>query len=204
MSLNFLDRINPITLKRIYRVLNIIVFVYAVMFSVSFLIFCGIRAHYPVKYKECVYACADEYELDKSLIFSVIKVESGFNERAVSSAGAKGLMQITDRTGAYIAEKLGVKEYDLLDAKTNIAFGSFYLRYLYDKFENLEVVLAAYNAGEGKVSLWLENKEYSEDGVTLLRVPYAETEAYIEKIKKTFSKYKKLYENILDKRQNFE
>ncbi len=204
MRLNFFDRINPKILKRIYKILKVIVFVYAVLFSLAFLIFCGIRAHFPIKYKEQVYACADEYQLDRNLIFSVIKVESGFNEKAVSSAGAKGLMQITERTGEYIAEKLGVTEYDLLDAKTNVTFGSFYLRYLYDKFENLEVVLAAYNAGEGKVSLWLNNKEYSEDGITLLRVPYAETEAYIEKIKKTFSKYKKLYENILDKRQNFE
>ena len=204
MRLNFFDRINPKILKRIYKVLKIIVFAYAVLFCIAFLIFCGIRAHYPIKYKEYVFAYADEYQLDSHLIFSVIKVESSFNEKAVSSAGAKGLMQITDRTGAYIAEKLGVTDYDLLDAKTSVAFGSFYLRYLYDKFENLEVVLAAYNAGEGKVALWLENKEYSADGVTLSRVPYAETEAYIEKIKKTFSKYKKLYENILDKRQNFE
>ena len=82
------------------------------------------------QYKEYVYACADEYQLDSSLIFAVIKVESSFNERAVSSAGAKGLMQITDRTGAYIAEKLGITEYDLLDAKTSVTFGSFYLRYL--------------------------------------------------------------------------
>ena len=204
MRLNFFDRINPIILKRTYKILKIIVLVYTALFSIAFLTFCAVRMHYPVKYKEQVVACANEYQLDSNLIFAMIKVESGFNEKAISRAGAKGLMQITDRTGEYIAEKLGVKEYDLLDAKTNVAFGSYYIRYLLERFEKIEVALAAYNAGEGTVSIWLDNKEYSEDGINLTHVPYPETKSYIEKIKKTFSKYKKLYENILDKRQIFE
>ena len=109
-------------------------------------------------------------------------------------------MQITPKTGEYIAKLSGAKKYDLLDAETNISFGCYYLSYLYDKFDKIETVICAYNAGEGNVSEWLKNEEYSNDGESLRVVPYSETREYIKKIKKTFEKYKKLYGNILDKR----
>ena len=155
---------------------------------------------YPTHYKDTVVKYADYYGLDQTLIFSVIKVESGFDKNAVSDAGAVGLMQITPDTGEYIANLQGVEHYDLLDPVTNINFGCYYIKYLFMKFKNTDTALCAYNAGEGNVSLWLQNKEYSADGKTLTTVPFSETREYIKKIHETFSKYKKLYGNILDKR----
>jgi len=143
---------------------------------------------YPLGYRETVEQYAREYGLAPALVFSVIKVESGYNEKAVSGKGAKGLMQITESTGRYIAKKLGEQNYDLLDASTNIRFGCYYINYLIERFGEVSTALYAYNAGEGRVSGWLRDNRYSFDGKTLHFVPYAETREYTEKIFQTLSK----------------
>lgn len=154
---------------------------------------------YPLKFSQIVFEFSKKYSLSPALIFSVINVESSFDENAVSSKGAKGLMQITDKTGDYIAQKLNVDCYDLFDAKTNVMFGCFYIHYLKEKFVLLDTTICAYNAGEGNVTAWLKNTQYSKDGKTLFFVPFKETNAYLKKIQKNFQKYNKLYGNILDK-----
>ena len=180
-------------------------FVFIVICIVFFTVFFGYRAieksmFYPVKYKDYVLEYSNEFDIDSKMVFATIKVESGFNKNAVSSAGAKGLMQITDSTCDFIAEKLQVYNYDIFNEQTNIRFGCYYLRYLIDKFEDWTVVLCAYNAGEGKVSNWLNTAEYSDNGKTLTKIPYKETEEYVKKINKSFEKYKNLYGKFLDKK----
>lgn len=187
-------------LRVLYKSLTILLSVYWIIFGFGFACNCVSRVYlYPIKYKEQVLENAKQYGLDALLIFSIINVESSFNPDAVSSAGAVGLMQITLDTGEYIAKMHGIESYDLLDVDTNIAFGCFYLKYLMLKFENLDVSICAYNAGEGNVNSWLNNDKYSSDKKTLKDVPFPETRSYLKKIKQTFTKYKKLYENILDK-----
>ena len=159
---------------------------------------------YPLKHKQIVFECADYYGLDRALVFAVIKTESSFDGKAESRAGAIGLMQITDKTGEYIAQLLKVEDYDLKDNYTNVWFGCFYLKYLLNKFPDRKTALCAYNAGEGNVALWLKNIEYSQDGNTISTIPFKETEDYVKKILKSYKKYKKIYANILDKRKNFE
>lgn len=154
---------------------------------------------YPVKYKAEVFGYADRYGLPRALVFAVIKTESGFNPSARSAAGAAGLMQITEETGRFIAEKLGAVSYDLFEPETNVAFGCFYIKYLLTRFEKTDTALAAYNAGEGNVALWLADERYSKDGKSLAYVPFPETRAYLRKIWKSFEKYKKLYGKTLDK-----
>ena len=154
---------------------------------------------YPKKYENIVVSNSYRYNLDPAIVYSVIKIESEFNKDAQSEKGAKGLMQITEDTGEYIAKMQGVESYDLSDAHTNITFGCFYLKYLLLKFENQDTALCAYNAGEGNVNSWLNNEKYSKDKKTLLNIPFPETRNYVKKINETFVKYKKLYENILDK-----
>ena len=155
------------------------------------LFFKGIRI--PLEYREVVEKYSAEYSLNKNFVYAVIKVESSFNPNAKSSAGAKGLMQLTDSTAEYTAKLLGLETFDLFDGETNINLGCYYLKYLSERFENLQTVICAYNAGEGRVREWLKNTEYSKDGKTLIVVPYPETNEYREKILKTFSKYEKLY-----------
>ena len=154
---------------------------------------------YPLGFKDAVIETASEYGLEPALVFAVIKTESGFDENAVSAKGAKGLMQITDETGAYIAAKLRIVTYDLFEPRTNIRFGCYYLRYLLDGFTDVKTAVAAYNAGEGNVRNCLADKKYSDDGVTLKDIPFKETERYTEKICESFGKYKKLYGKLLDK-----
>lgn len=188
------------SLKFIKRILFIIISVSIGYFSVCYGYVYVLKKHfYPLKYRQEVFDSANEFGLDKALVYALIKTESGFDKNALSDKGAIGLMQITERTGEFIAEKLGVYVYDLKDARTNIRFGCYYLRYLMNRFENQKTVLCAYNAGEGNVSAWLANTKYSLDGKTLYKIPFRETEEYIVKIEKSFTKYTKLYDKILDK-----
>ncbi|MBR1967913.1 MAG: lytic transglycosylase domain-containing protein [Clostridia bacterium] len=199
------ERLNGKFFKKLYKILTVFLAVCWVSMGVAIFGRVVLRSYfYPVRYKEEVFEYADYYGLERALVFSVIKVESGFNEDAKSHAGAVGLMQITEDTGAYIASKLGVENYNLTDVKTNINFGCYYIKYLFLRFKDMNTALIAYNAGEGNVSLWLMNNEYSDDKITLKSIPFNETRDYIKKINENFSKYKKLYGNILDKPKNFE
>ncbi|UCG63230.1 MAG: lytic transglycosylase domain-containing protein [Candidatus Zixiibacteriota bacterium] len=103
-------------------------------------------------------------DLDPALIISVIKVESNGNPRAVSSAGAKGLMQLIDSTAA----DYGVRE--VFDPEQNIEAGSRYLKAQLERFGSLRLALAAYNAGPENVK--------KHGGVP----PFKETQAYVEKV----------------------
>lgn len=153
---------------------------------------------YPLKYLETVKAYSDTYGLDPLLVMSVIRVESMFRPEAVSSKNARGLMQITARTGKWAAEKLKFKDYTdekLFDPDTNIHIGCWYLAFLYREFGDTDLALAAYNAGSGNVSQWLSDGRYSKTGETLNSIPFRETERYLKKVKKSFRIYKTLYEN---------
>ena len=172
---------------------------------VAIILFWGVnllerKVFYPLKFKEEIIKYSNKYSIDTALVFSVVKCESSFNPNAVSDKGAIGLMQITKPTANYIAQKLKVSDYDLFNAESNLNFGCYYLSYLYERFKDTDTVIVAYNAGEGNVSNWLRNKNYSIDGVTLEKIPFLETRLYLKEINKTLSKYKNLYGNIVDKR----
>ena len=157
------------------------------------------RAMYPIKYNEYIEDYAYEHNVDPWLVVSVIWTESGFDERATSSKDARGLMQITPETGKWISEQMKLKDYDseqLYDPETNIKFGCWYLDNLKTQFDNrLPLVIAAYNGGRGNVTKWLDDERYSDDNVTLKKIPFEETENYVEKVFKTYEKYKKIYKD---------
>ena len=145
---------------------------------------------FPQKYKNYVVAYSNEFDLDKALVYSVIKVESDFNSKAVSKSGALGLMQILPNTAKWIAEELN-ESYSkelMFQPQKNILFGCFYLRYLFDRFKKMEVVICAYNAGEGKVFDWLENGELVRE-----KIDYDETRNYLIKVENFY----KIYSNKL-------
>ncbi len=153
---------------------------------------------YPVKYRNTVQMYAQEYKLDPLLVFAIIKVESNFKPGAVSPKNARGLMQITDKTGNWGAQMLDIANYSssmLYIPETNIRIGCWYLSTLYDEFGETDLVLAAYNGGSGNVSQWLGDSRYSTSGKSLDLIPFKETEQYLKKIKNSYKIYKKLYEN---------
>lgn len=156
----------------------------------------GYRIYYPLDYEEEILQYSGEYELDSFLVMGIIRAESNFDQEALSSAGAIGLMQIMPETGQWLAGKMDIGDFyeDMLyDAEFNIHMGCYYLRLLIDYYGETDTAVAAYNAGMGTVSGWLEDNSYSYDGVLLYYIPYTETREYVEKVNKNTDKYLELY-----------
>lgn len=155
---------------------------------------------YPTKYIEYVDKYSAEYNLEKTVVFAVIKAESGFNENNRSKTGARGLMQIMPETGEWAAGIIEIESYSddmLYDPDMNIRIGCWYLRYLLDMYDdNLSTALAAYNAGCGTVNKWLKDEKYSLDGETLDNVPYAETDGYVFKTLKYNDAYNTYHKEL--------
>ncbi len=111
----------------------------------------------PLRHDDIIRQQASDKHVDAALIAGVIYTESRFRD-ATSHVGAKGLMQLMPETADYIARKSGGTRFtraDLATPQINIAYGTWYLRYLLDKYKgNTILTLAAYNAGEGKVDQW--------------------------------------------------
>ncbi len=149
-----------------------------------------LKLFYPLKYQEEVYRYSERFNLDPLLVFSIIKVESSFDRYAVSQKGAKGLMQITDRTGAWAAETLDIKDYsavNLFDPNINIQIGCWYLDRLRMEFKgNMRLAITAYNGGSGRVQEWLKDRELSSDGKSLDKIPFPETEKYMERVSREY------------------
>lgn len=154
------------------------------------------KQSYPLNYEDSIVKYAKQFDVDPYFIAAVIKTESGFDKDAVSHAGAVGLMQIMPETGEWIAGKLG-EEYrkeNLLIPDTNIRYGTWYLQFLEERFNgDLQLVMAAYNAGHNRVAQWLQDPAYS-DGKVLKSIPYEETENYVKKVNRAYEKYKEFYE----------
>ncbi len=154
------------------------------------------KQFYPVKYGEYVYKYARENGIDPFLVFAVIKAESRFNPNAVSRKNAKGLMQITDGTAEWGAMNLGMKDFeieDIFDPEINIKIGCWYLGWLTRQFHDIDVVIAAYNSGNGNVSSWLRDRTLSLDGEKLDKIPFRETEQYLKKVRQFWRNYTLLY-----------
>jgi len=151
----------------------------------------------PLRHEDIIRQQAQEKDLDPSLIAGVIYVESRFRDQT-SHAGAKGLMQLMPATADYIAHKSGGTRFvqgDLATPQINIAYGSWYLRYLLNRYNgNTALALAAYNAGEGKVDgWWREAADRGENFTVADHIPFPETRAYVTKVLDARRKYRREY-----------
>ena len=153
------------------------------------------KNEYPLEYKEYIEAASRDFGVPKKIIYAVIKTESGFLSSAQSSAGAIGLMQITPATFEEISRKLGdnYEQGMMFDPRTNIRYGTYYLNYLYRIYDNWDLVFAAYNAGMGNVSKWLEDPRYIDGEGNLVNIPFPETEQYVKKVNDAIKKYVDMY-----------
>lgn len=149
---------------------------------------------YPLKYESIVDEYSEEYGIDRYLIYAVIKGESNFNPKAISSKGAIGLMQLMQDTADEIGEDIGIESVDLYDEDTNIRIGVKYIFDLIDKYEgNINLAIVAYNAGTGNVSKWIEDGTIKKDGSDIENVPYKETNMYVRRILNNYRIYRLLY-----------
>jgi soluble lytic murein transglycosylase len=143
---------------------------------------------------------ATDKHLDPALIAGVIYAESKFEPRT-SSAGALGLMQILPATAGFIAEKSGGVRFttsDLATPKINLAYGSWYLRYLLDHYEGDETLaVAAYNAGLANVDSWVARAHGEGARLTVADIPFPETREYVRRVRRAQAEYRSVYPRAL-------
>ena len=168
-------------------------------------ILCGIivTTFFPLGFSSHIVKYSEEYNLDPYLVAAVINVESKYDKNAISHKEARGLMQISPKTGKWAAEELEIENYSeesLFDPEINIRIGSWYLNTLLKEFnQDINLVLAAYNGGSGNVNKWLLDERYCEDGMNLKIIPFKETEKYVNKVLKNYKIYRFIYEKNLNK-----
>ena len=165
-------------MKKIKIVLLCLIFVFVCLVSMFF-------SGFKTKYLDEITQECKNYNLNQSLVLAIIKAESKFDEKCVSSVNAMGLMQILPSTASWIAQQLNdedFKESDLFAPSTNIKYGCYYLRYLLNYYnQNEQLTICAYNAGMGTVNKWIKDETIYKNE-KLVSIPYKETQNYLKKV----------------------
>jgi soluble lytic murein transglycosylase len=168
--------------------LSILVFIFI---SIDFDLWIIRRNFEQVKYQDEIKKYSREFAIEEELLAALIYVESRFNNYSESSKGAVGLMQLMPSTAIWIAEELDYSDFELEDLnkpEINIKFGSWYFAYLYQKFDrNLIKTIAAYNAGENNVRIWINN---GWEGDISGKLPFLETDSFVRRVISTKEYYK--------------
>jgi soluble lytic murein transglycosylase len=153
----------------------------------------------PLRHEDIIRQQARDKGLDPALIAAVIYEESKFSDRT-SHAGARGLMQITPDTAKFIAKKSGGTRFELRDLGTpqiNIAYGSWYLRYLLDRYGGrIALAVAAYNAGITNVDRWVREAG-GPDRFDSKTIPFPETRHYVAQVVERRRDYARRYSREL-------
>jgi peptidoglycan lytic transglycosylase len=143
---------------------------------------------------------AADKHLDAALIAGVIYAETKFEPRT-SSAGALGLMQILPATAGFIAHRSGGVRFttsDLATPRINVAYGSWYLRYLLDHYEGQAMLaVAAYNAGLANVDTWVAKARGEGGKLSVADIPFPETRAYVQRVMRARAEYRVVYRHAL-------
>jgi soluble lytic murein transglycosylase len=155
----------------------------------------------PLRHEDIIRQQAADKGLDPALIAGVIYTESRFRDQT-SHAGAKGLMQLLPSTADDIARKSGGTAFvqgDLADPQVNISYGSFYLRYLLQRYGgNTVLAIAAYNAGEGRVDQWVfAARHRGEEFDHARHIPFPETRHYVQQVLEMRGRYRERYKQEL-------
>ncbi len=150
----------------------------------------------PLQHQDIIRQQAAEKHLDPALIAAVIYAESKFDART-SRAGAEGLMQLLPQTAEYLAKQSGASTFivsDLATPQVNIAYGSYYLRFLIDHYSGQVMpAIAAYNAGATNVDRWLAEARADGHAFTVDDIPFPETRAYVERVLHAQGDYRRTY-----------
>jgi len=151
---------------------------------------------YPLGYWGLVQEQSAQYALDPYLVVALIREESAFSERVVSSSGAIGLMQLLPTTANHLVNAKGRSgDPTKLDAPAdNIALGTRYLAMMIEEFKgNWARALAAYNAGPNQVRRWLGQLGDRTDDEFIEEIPFSETRAYVKRVLGSYYRYRAQY-----------
>lgn len=151
-------------------------------------------ALYPLPYWELVEKWSLARNLNPLLVMALIRQESRFEKEIRSVVGATGLMQLMPETAAWIAEKLNLEGYSLVDPEDNIRLGTWYFDYTHNQYnQNTLLALASYNAGPGNVSQWLERFDIGDSDRFVESIPFPETYGYVKSVLENYWNYWQLY-----------
>jgi soluble lytic murein transglycosylase len=154
----------------------------------------------PLRHEDIIRQQAREKRLDPALVAAVIYTESRFRDQT-SHAGAKGLMQLTPDTAKFVEHLSGGSTFQISDLSTpqvNIAYGTYYLRYLLDRYgDNEALALAAYNGGEGNVDHWVDAARQEGKALSIDAIPFGETRAYVRAVEGAKRQYRDNYSSEL-------
>ncbi|HYP06310.1 MAG TPA: lytic transglycosylase domain-containing protein, partial [Bryobacteraceae bacterium] len=155
------------------------------------------RLAFPLPYRTPLESSSRERGLDPFLLAALIRQESEFNPKALSSARAYGLTQVLPSTARQISRKAGVIGFTtdrLFEPEVNLKLGSYYLKSLLDQHDGAwEKTLASYNAGKSRTNLWSQWAEYREPAEFIESVPFTETRNYIQIVLRNAEVYRRLY-----------
>jgi len=158
-----------------------------------------ITVFYPLPHHDIVFSMANEYNVDPYLVFAIIRAESKFQNTAQSPVGARGLMQIMPETAEWIAKQMKIDDFkaeDLHNPEVNIRFGCWYIRDLNAEFKgNIPLQVAAYNAGRGKVSQWIQEGRWDGDPNNIEGIPFPETKQYVKNVLRNYQAYNAIYKD---------
>ena len=152
---------------------------------------------FPVLYAKEVERASKIFNVEKEIIYSVIRQESAYNPRARSPADAFGLMQLRPFVARQVARQHGIpyqKTHQLYIPETNILLGTAFLKQLFKKYQHQFILsLAAYNAGEKALSQWIKHKGFKDPLVFIEEIPYEETRTYVRLTVRNFVFYRLLH-----------
>ncbi|OXM17030.1 lytic transglycosylase domain-containing protein [Paenibacillus herberti] len=156
------------------------------------------RMMYPISYMDSIEAESVQQKVDPYLIAAIIRVESNFKPDKVSRRGAGGVMQLMPDTAGWIIEMAKfnkmTRDSVMASPEESIKAGSWYVHSLDSQFKgNSVAVVAAYNAGPGKVGQWIKSGVWDGTIEKLNQVPYGETRHYVQRVNYYYKKYKSLY-----------
>lgn len=157
------------------------------------------RRYYPLSYRTEIADSAARHRVNPYLVAAVINAESGWGADRVSGAGAIGLMQVMPQTARDLVASKRVDRRrfppdKLLDPATNIEYGTAYLRYLVDRYHEIELALAAYNAGLTRVDEWAKKDRDIRNAIE-----FPETKQYVLKVVRGKERYEALHPDAFAK-----
>lgn len=156
---------------------------------------------YPIHYKEDIRKNSLTYQVDPFLVAAIIRVETNYKTGKESRKGALGLMQLMPDTAKWALEKAKLPDVSLDklrdEPSANIELGTWYLHTLSGEFGgNRAMMIAAYNAGPGKVKSWLEDGSWDGSEEQLKNIPFGETRHYVQRVIYYYNQYVEIYGNM--------
>ena len=140
---------------------------------------------YPLPFRDVFTEYAKTYGLDVSWVLGLVRQESRFVSDARSSAGAEGLTQVMPRTARFVAQKIGLRNYQhkgVTEVETNVTLGTGYMRLVLDQLGHPVLASAAYNAGPSRARRWRDVNRPLEGAIYIETIPFSETRDYVKKV----------------------